>query len=201
MKLYTSLASPYGRKVHVLALEKGIELDIEWVKSPYVSVARLNPLGQVPTFERDDGTILFDSAVIIEDLDARSGPSLHGETEARIAIGVWDALADGLIDATVKRMLELRREPAQQSPAVVRHAESKIKRSVDYAERRIGGEQAFLVGGAFSLADIALCCAIDYLDLRYRHAWRDRCPQLASMHERLASRPSLAQTRPPAPNE
>jgi len=195
MKLYTSLTSPYGRKVRAVALEKAIEVELVLVESPFFEVVRLNPIGQIPTLERDDGSILFDSGVIAEYLDRRSEPALRGEGEARIAIGVWNALADGLVEATMKRMVELQRKPEAQSRAFVRHAEGKIKRILAHAEDQIG--DGYLVRDTFSFADVALACALDYLDLRYPHPWRERAPRLAAYGKRLLERPSLRQTRPP----
>ena len=53
-------------------------------------------------------------------------------------------------------------------------------------------------GEAYSLADIATGCALGYLDLRNRELdWRRDYPNLASLAERLAKRPSFQETVPP----
>ncbi|MCR5873933.1 glutathione S-transferase N-terminal domain-containing protein [Phenylobacterium sp. J426] len=79
MKLYSSSASPYARKVAVCAHEAGLADRIEIVSvtvSPVGSNAEVsgaNPLTKVPTLVLDDGAGLFDSRVIVEYLDHISG--------------------------------------------------------------------------------------------------------------------------------
>jgi len=197
-KLHASPTSPFARKVRAVAIEKGIELSLVMVAPPYVAVAPLNPLGKVPVLVREDGSVVFDSPVIVEVLDAMpsSAPSLLGEGETRTAIQVWQALADGMTDAIVTQMLEARRPRAQRSNGVLEHQQGKITRALEYAEARVG--DAFLVDGRVTVADLALACALGYLDLRHPDPWRPTYPRLADFAQRLASRPSLATTAPPA---
>ena len=74
MKLFASLTSPYARKVRIALLEKRIDCQLE-VINPWddsVALKGINPLGKVPTLLLDDGTVLYDSRVIVEYLDALS---------------------------------------------------------------------------------------------------------------------------------
>ena len=90
MKLYGSLTSPYVRKVRVFLKEKGIAYDFveEGPADAAGNVARLNPLGKIPTLVRDDGEVLFESAMIVEYLDSLKGaPLIPPPGEAR-----WQAL-------------------------------------------------------------------------------------------------------------
>jgi glutathione S-transferase len=118
MKLYGSLTSPYVRKCRVLIKEKALACefvagDVGAADSP---VAALNPLGKVPVLERDDGSPLFDSPVVLEYLDSLKLPALLATSgEERWQMLRWQALADGIMDATVTRLLETRRPPEQQS--------------------------------------------------------------------------------------
>lgn len=198
LKLYASVTSPFARKARAVAIEKGIAVDVALLTPPYrPHVAAANPLGKIPTLERDDGFPLFDSPVIAEYLDSlpSAAPSLIGTGETRLAVGVWQALADGLMEAAVARMIELRRPAEQQSAAVIRDQEAKIARALEYAAARVG--DTFLVGDSFTLADIAIAAALGYVDLRYPHPWRDAHPRLAAYSERIATRPCLATTAPP----
>ena len=70
MRLLTSATSPYARKVQMVALEKGLTLDLTTVVPPIASspVAEFNPLGKIPTLVRDDGRPLYDSRVISVDM-------------------------------------------------------------------------------------------------------------------------------------
>jgi len=199
MKLYGNETSPYVRKVRVMALEKGIDLPL--VKADYADPASpvhaLNPLGKIPVLERDSGTAVFDSPVIVEYVDALKAPALiPAGGESRWQVLRWQALGDGMIDATVARMLELRRPPELQVAAAVEKQETKIAHGLDWAEPRLRNK-TWLVEGQLTLADIALAGALDYIDFRYPHDWRARCPQLAAWHKKIIQRPSFASTRAP----
>jgi len=200
MKLYGSLTSPYVRKVRVLLAEK--RLDCEFVVAdPMASdspISAHNPLGLVPTLVRDDGFVLFDSPVILEYLDSLSAPALippGGEPRWRVLR--WAALADGILDQAVARTMELRRPAALRSAQANARREEKIARALDFAERELpAGEHP--AEERFTLADIALLAAIEYVDFRYPHDWRATRPRLAAWHERVRERPAFAATRPPA---
>ena len=79
MKLLTASASPFGRKVKVVAIEKGLIDRIELVmmatapSTPNEQLARDNPLIKIPTLLREDGRPIPDSLVICDYLD-----TLHG---------------------------------------------------------------------------------------------------------------------------
>jgi glutathione S-transferase len=76
MKLRHAAASPFVRKVMVVAHEHGLADRIELVPttvSPVQaneSLAPENPLMKVPSLTTDDGQVLFDSPVICEYLAA-----------------------------------------------------------------------------------------------------------------------------------
>lgn len=199
MKLYASLTSPYARKVRIVLIEKDIdhalvEVDTTAVDSP---IRELNPLGKVPALERDDGSVLFDSPLIVEWLDTLGGKSLLPSSgEPRFLALLWQALADGMMDAAVSRTTEMRRSPERRSPVALAHQEGKVARAMDWAEARVQAE--FLVGGQLSVADVALVAALEYVDFRHPHDWRSGHPKLALYCAKLAERPSFARTRPPA---
>jgi glutathione S-transferase len=199
MKLYASVTSPYARKIRVLAEEKQLPLDfisvdLSAVNSP---VPRLNPLGKIPVLERDDGSTLFDSPVIVEYLDAIKAPALTPASgELRWLTLRWHALADGIMDAVIARMMELRRPLDHQLADAVFKQQDKVARSITYAESHLN-DGAWLVGTSLTTADIAMAVALEYVDFRYPHVWRDANPNLAKWLDGLSSRPSFIATRPP----
>ena len=71
MKLFYTKRSPYARKVRVLALEKGITLDLinEDLAKKSKVLLDSNPLGKVPTLILDNGDTIYDSVVICQYLD------------------------------------------------------------------------------------------------------------------------------------
>lgn len=200
MKLYGSLTSPYVRKVRAFAVERGIALEFvtEGPRDAAGNVARLNPLGKVPLLVRDDGEVLFDSPFIIDFLDGLQGrPSIPAQGEARWRRQRWHALAQGICDAVVARLMETRREAPQRDAALIAHQEGKVAAALAFAEGRAGGGES-LEDGAFGAAEIALAVALEYIDLRYAHGWRPGHPRLASWLSRCAERPCLRETRFPA---
>lgn len=200
MKLYGTLTSPYVRKVRAFLHEKGIahELVIEAPADPAGNIPRLNPLGKVPVLLRSDGETLFDSPVIIDYLDGLADPRLIPPAgEERFHALRWHALGHGVLDAVVTRLMETRRKPELQDPAVIAKQEDKVAGALSFAETRLGGG-APLVGARFGIADIALAIALEYLDMRYAHDWRGRHPALARWLAAVTDRPCLKETRAPS---
>ena len=199
MKLYGSLTSPYVRKVRVLLKEKGIACDliVEGPSDPAGHVVALNPLGKVPVLVRDDGDVLFDSPLIVEYLDSLSGePLIPRSGEERWHALRWHALAQGILDAVVARLMEVRRAPEKQSPEFITRQEAKIVAALKYADNAKKGP-AYLVGDRFSIADLALGVALEYIDFRFPHDWRDQHARLAHWLAGMSTRGSFAETMPP----
>ena len=108
MKIYYAAASPYVRKCLVGAHELGLYERIELLPANAHPVNRdraivaHNPLGKVPTLITDDGTVLYDSRVIIEYLnDLGDGNLIPDRGPARWNVLVEQALADGMLDAAL----------------------------------------------------------------------------------------------------
>jgi glutathione S-transferase len=202
MKLIASYTSPYARKVRIALAEKKIEYDFV-EESPWAeqtTVPTYNPLGKVPVLVLDDGTTLFDSRVIVEYLDTVSPVSrlIPEPNRQRIVVKRWEALADGVCDAAVAVVLESKRSARQQNKDWL----DRQLRKIDLGLKELGnelGEKVWCNGEAYSLADIATGCALAYLDLRHAAIdWRAAYPNLVKLAEKLAKRPSFAETVPPA---
>lgn len=199
MRLYGTLTSPYVRKVRILALEKRLALEFvaEAPTDPAGNVAALNPLGKIPVLQRDDGSALFDSVVIVEYLDSLAKPALlPSEGEARWTAQRWHALTQGMLDATVARLMETRRPAEKQMPEAIAKQEAKIAASLTFAAQHLPAGP-WLMGSNLSLADIALGTALAYVDFRYSSHWRQTYPALSTWAQSLASRPSFQSTAPP----
>ncbi|MBI3545904.1 MAG: glutathione S-transferase N-terminal domain-containing protein [Gammaproteobacteria bacterium] len=199
MKLYGSLTSPYVRKIRVLIKEKNsaCEFSLADAWAPDSSIPALNPLGKVPVLVLDNGEVFFDSPLIAEYLDSLSGEALIPKSgEAHWQVLRWHALAQGMLDATVTRLLETRRPADKQSPETIARQESKIAAALQYAEARIKND-SYLVANRLSLADIALGVALEYIDFRYAHDWRRQHPRLTTWLAGIGDRPAFIDTRPP----
>jgi glutathione S-transferase len=203
MKLYTSPTSPYARKVRVVLTEKKIECEFvdqdPW--SAETMIPQFNPLGKIPVLVLDDGTELYDSRVIVEYLDTVSPVSrlIPEPSRQRIAVRRWEALADGICDAAIVVVREQKRPAKQQSKEWIERHVQQIHRGVQDMARELD-DRAWCSGEQYSLADIATGCALGYLDLRHPAIdWRTAFPNLVRLADKLAKRPSFAETAPPSP--
>ncbi len=200
MKLYTTAGSPYARKVRIVLAEKRINCEIVMLAAlsdPDSPLPEVNPLGKVPALELDDGSGLYDSPVICEYLDGKS-PVAHLIPQARrIETKRWEALADGICDATVAIVMEGRRAPEKQDAGIVERQKLKVERGLKTLAHDLG-DRKWCLGEGFSLADIALGCTLAYLNLRMPElAWQSRYPNLARVYEQLMQKPSFQSTQPP----
>ncbi|RPI47251.1 MAG: glutathione S-transferase [Betaproteobacteria bacterium] len=199
MKLYGSLTSPYVRKVRILLKEKTLPVEFV-VEDPWQEGSRIpamNPLGKVPTLLLDDGEAMYDSSLVISWLDFRFQCGIvPAEQKGYWDCMKWHTLANGILDATVARVLEQRRPPEKQMPERLAREDARVTRALDQIESRMTGG-AYLVGPAFSLADIALGVALQYIDFRDPQSWREKRQRLARWHAGITARPSFVDTLPP----
>jgi len=202
LKLIASPTSPYARKVRIALAEKKIEYQLVLASpmDPGNPVHEWNPLGKLPVLLLDDGTHLYDSRVIVEYIDLVSPVSrlIPEPARQRIAVKKWEALADGVCDATSAIVTERRRPESQRSGDWIDRQRRKIESGTAELSRELG-DRSWCYGEACSLADIATGSALGYLDLRYPELlWRDVYPNLGRLAEKLGKRPSFADTAPPA---
>ena len=204
MKLIGALTSPYVRKVRVVMAEKKLDyqfvLEDVWANE---AIVKSNPLGKVPCLVLDGGEAVFDSRVIVEYLDTLSpvGKLIPPSGRERTEVRTWEALADGLLDAAILARLEANwagRSAEQRSQAWI----DRQMRSVHNALRSMNlglGDKPFCAGNHLTLADVAVGCALGYLDFRFPQIdWRGSHPQLQRLFDKLAARPSFVDSAPPA---
>ena len=204
MKLIGALTSPYVRKVRIVMAEK--KLDFQLVLTDVWNSAEIlqaNPLGKVPCLVTESGESIFDSRVIVEYLDALSpvGRLIPPSGRERAEVRTWEALADGILDASILARMEsiwAGRTPEQRSQAWIDRQMSRVDGALAALSTGLA-DKPWCASSAFGLADIATGCALGYLDFRFPHIdWRARHPNLARLAEKLAQRPSFAETLPPA---
>jgi len=201
LKLVGSNASPFVRKVRVVMAEKKIDYEfiLEDVWSASTTIQQSNPLGKVPCLLMDDGGAMFDSRVIVEYLDTLTpvGKLLPPNGRERAEIKCWEALADGMLDAAVLVRLEKTLRPTkQQSPEWIKRQWSKVEASLKAMADGLG-EKPFCVGNHYSLADVAVCCALGWLAFRFPDlAWREDYPMLARLFDKVSERASFKDTAP-----
>ncbi|MEO7496393.1 MAG: glutathione S-transferase N-terminal domain-containing protein [Massilia sp.] len=201
MKLIGSLASPYVRKVRVVLAEKKLdcafELDNVWAADTTIHLS--NPLGKVPCLIMEDGSSLYDSRVIVEYLDTLTPVCklLPPNGRDRADVKVWEALADGMLDAAVLVRLERTLRPAeQQSAAWIERQMGKVHGALAVMSANLG-ESPFCKGIHYTLADVAVGCALGWLSFRFPDIdWRGDYPNLARLLDKLSERASFKDTVP-----
>lgn len=201
MKLHYAPASPFARKVRMVALETGLDRDIEphvimvSPVNPSPELARDNPLMKVPTLITADGTALFDSRVICEYLD-----TLHPGRRLFPANGPsrWQALrqqalCDGIMDAAVLCRYEAAIRPTQYQWSEWRSGQlGKISAALAALEREVAS-----LAGELTIGSLTAACALGYLDFRLPEMkWRESAPGLTQWFAKASARPSFKATAP-----
>ena len=159
-----------------------------------------NPLGKVPVLLLDDGRAIYDSPVIAELLDDVSpvGRLIPKDHRQSVSVKLNQALADGICDAAILILLERRRPPKQQSPEWIAKQMQKVEHGLTALSEEFG-ENKWLMGTRYSLADIAAGCMLAFLDYRLPDIdWRSRHPNLVAFIARLEKeKPAFLETAPP----
>jgi len=200
VKLYTHPASPFGRKVAMALIELGMDGTTElvtinpWQSTPEMLAA--NPLSKIPALLTDQGINLFNSAAICDYLDAldASHRLLPAPLPARARALHRQALADGIMEASVIVLLNRLQKPERVHRTMVARQQAGIARAVDALEQQAGA-----LSDGFDLGHIAVICALDFLTTGTIADWQADHPLLASWLAATRSRPSVARTKPQAP--
>ena len=203
MKLIGSPTSPYVRKVRIVMAEKKLDYQmvLEDVWAANTTIHSSNPLGKVPCLVMEGGEAVFDSRVIVEYLDTLSpvGKLIPTQGRERAEVKTWEALADGLVDASILARLEATwagRSDGERSQAWIDRQMSKIDVALKAMSTGLA-DKPFCSGIHFSLSDVAVGCALAYLDLRFAQIdWRGAHPNLAKLQEKLTQRSSFVDTQP-----
>lgn len=165
-------ASPYSSKVRMAAhylnvmLDQDIALDAKTIATGEEpdELVTANPLGKIPTLVLDDGTALFDSRVIMGELDRMSGGKLYPRNkEKRRVADLLEAASDGLCDVLLTQVYERRMRPDDKvhTPWLDYQAR-KAERAFNWLETEVPALRGTLHGGHFALA-----AALGYADLRF----------------------------------
>ena len=203
MKLIGSSSSPYVRKVRIVMAEKKLDyqyaIDNVWAADSQIRES--NPLGKVPCLIMEGAEALFDSRVIVEYLDTLSpvGKLIPTLGRERAEVKTWEALADGVLDAAVLARLEATwdgRTKAQRSQVWIDRQLEKVSASLKAMAKGLG-DKPFCSGIHLSLADIAVGCALGYLEFRFPQVvWRAEYFNLARLQDKLMLRQSFIDTLP-----
>jgi glutathione S-transferase len=197
MILRSSPASPFGRKVRIaagiLGFDNAIAIEPADPTDRADSLREQNPIGKIPVLISEDGAVYYDSRVILEYLDIKAGGGriIPGEPRARFAALRLQALADGVMDASILLVYESRwRPPEKHEPKWLDHQAGKIARALASLEADPPGLDPIP-----DVGQIAVACALGYRDLRFDGGWRSDCPRLVQWLSAFAAAvPAYART-------
>ncbi|MFY0613252.1 MAG: glutathione S-transferase family protein [Hyphomicrobiaceae bacterium] len=196
MKVLSSPASPFGRKVKITAKMKGLSDQITFETTAASDAAGSNPLSKIPVLITDDGTAIYDSPVICEYLDAQvASPVLFpGEGAKRWQTLTLGALGDGIIDAAILLVYESRYRPAElRVEAWCEMQQTKIDQALAHLEAAPPA-----MGDQPDYGQITIAVALAYLDFRHEGKWRAGHPNMVAWLEAFDKAvPSFAETAPP----
>ena len=198
MILYSSPPSPFGRKIKIalscLGMRDDVTVKVVNTMDPEDDIRGINPLGKIPALDTGD-TVIFDSRVILEYLDAQAGGGkiLPTGGDDRYAVLTMAALADGLMDAAILVVFESRMRPADMRvESFVTYQRDKIIRGLQGL-----GMTEYTNGAMPDMAEIGIACTLDYLDFRKQVEWRDHAPHLQGWLDGFAAAvPGYADTLP-----
>jgi len=196
MILRSAVASPFSRKVKIAAYMLELDKKIEAVgaNDPADLIEKHNPISKIPTLVLENGKTVHDSRVIMEYLDALAGGGkiIPTETEARFDALTAASLADGILDAAILIIYEVRYRPGETPHAGwLDMQRGKIVRALDYFTANPPALAPVTVGA------IGLACALGYLDFRKQVDWRQSHPKLIDWLDAFrAAVPAYDKTKP-----
>ena len=194
-QLYHFWLSPFSRKVRLVLAEKKLEFELKaepvWERRD--AFLSLNPAGEVPVLEEEDGTVLCDSTVICEYLDGLNDPPvlIPRDPAGRVKTLHLAALADGLMDVTVGLYLEKLRHPQDLIMDFVTAQEETIARCLAFYEQNTARLETL------SIASIAAGAAVGYLNFRLGDLNpAGKYPQMQAWFNEFSLRPSMKESMP-----
>jgi glutathione S-transferase len=194
-----SPSSPFVRKVRIaitlLGFDKDVTVERADTTDPSDSLRKMNPLGKIPVLMIEDGSAVYDSRVILEYLDDRAGGGkiVPRDSKARLAALRLQALADGILDASILTVYEGRyRKAEMHEPKWLELQAGKVSRGLAVLEAAPSP-----IDPMPNVGQIALACALGYRDFRFGDGWRGEHPRLVAWLDNFAAQvPAFAATKP-----
>ena len=193
--------APNPRRVRIFAAEKGIALPTRDLSIPArehkaAEFLALNPRGQTPALQLDDGTVIVESVAICRYLElTHPAPPLFGVSAVEQAtVEMWCRRVEMVLMPPVGAVWVHTHAFTAALPG--RNAEwgeanrPRVFDAMRYFDGALAGRE-FLVGPDYSIADILLLCALDFAGF-VGMAMPAELTNLAAWHARVSARPSAA---------
>jgi glutathione S-transferase len=203
MKLYNSIG-PNPRMVRMFMAEKGFDVprvDVDLLRGenrrePYLMV---NPSGQCPALELDDGTVLAEITAICEYVDEKKKdtPSLIGDTpEERAKTRMWTRRIDlnivepGINGFRFAEGIKLFQNRVRCLPEAADGLKATARDKLAWLDGLLGSKP-FIAGDKLTMADILLFAFVDFFGTAGQPLSPD-CKNLTAWFGRIKARPSAA---------
>jgi glutathione S-transferase len=204
--LVNARLSPFGRKIAIALIEKGLRYDVvydvPWGESTITPDH--SPLEQLPILITSDGETVYDSTFILEWLETRfpEPPLLPVDANARLEAKKRQMLGERVMEIAQNLIFETLR-PAPSQPWIDRQTR-KILSGLSELDR-IYATDGIEKRATADLGDIAVFTSLDVFEFAVEQGlsptidaliWRERYPALTQSFMSMASRSSFIQTRP-----
>ena len=203
MKFYNS-GGPNPRMVRMFMAEKGmdvpkVEVDLrggENRKGPFLAV---NPAGQCPALELDDGTVLAEITAICEYVDElkKDTPSLIGDTpEERALTRMWTRRIDlNIVEPAANGFrfsegLKIFQDRIRCIPQAADDLKATARDKLAWLDGLMGGK-TFIAGAKLTMADILLFAFVDFMG-KVGQPLDPALKNVGAWYERMKARPSAA---------
>lgn len=201
MKLYNApMPAPNPRRVRMFLAEKGVSIplvDVAIMKREHKSpehIAR-NSLGQLPTLELDDGTMISETVAICRYLESLYlTPPMFGRNGLEQAqIDMWARRIEFQVMTPVG-MFWRHAHPFTAAVVVPQYKEfgesnrAHYERALAWLDGELAGK-AFLNGADYTIADICLLSTVDFATW-IGLAVPDNLANVKAWHARVSERPS-----------
>jgi glutathione S-transferase len=200
MKIYNSSTAPNPRRVRMFLAEKGIQVPYEEVDITHAVNRqpeyrqKINPMGEVPVLELDDGTHIAESVAIcryFEELHPE--PPLFGVGALeRAAVEMWNRRMEFhllvLVAQVFRNSSEFFKGRIPQVPEFGEVCRAAAEKSYAWMDQELANRR-FIAGARFSIADITALCGVDFGRVSKIRIQPEQ-KNLARWREEVSARPS-----------
>jgi glutathione S-transferase len=193
--------APNPRRVRIFAAEKGIALDTRDLSIPAgehksAEFLALNPRGQTPALQLDDGTVIAESVAICRYLEAtHPEPPLFGrDAKEQALIEMWSRRVEMILMPPIGAVWVHTHPFTARLPG--RNAEwgeanrPRVHDALRFFDSALAG-QDYLAAGHYSIADILLLTTVDFATFIGMPV-PEELESLRAWHARVSARPSAA---------
>lgn len=193
--------APNPRRVRIFAAEKGIALPTRDLSIPAgehkaAEYTALNPRGQTPALQLDDGTVIAESVAICRYLEALhpENPMFGADAKEQALVEMWDRRVEMILMPPVSAVWVHTHPFTARLPG--RNAEwgeanrTRVADALRFFDASLAGRE-FLATDAYSMADVLLLTTVDFAQFIGLEVPED-CHSLRAWHARVSARPSAA---------